>query len=93
MNNSQIGEMLGITRERVRQILEQYQPPDFESSDEDVAQLVAVAQALERHRLPNGRVTDRRTLRKRVVAALAKQHELVGRGCKDEGTYSEAKPG
>ena len=78
LNNTEIGEYLGLSRERIRQILDKYKSTQPETSDglkpadHELEQKIEYLQGWERNRHPGKRVTDRRTLRKRLVAETQK---------------------
>ena len=69
MSNQEIGDKFGVSRERVRRLLEMYNPPE---EDIDIEQKIQDRQAEER-RQGRKRVTDKRTLRKRILRELKKQ--------------------
>ncbi|MDD5288184.1 MAG: sigma factor-like helix-turn-helix DNA-binding protein [Dehalococcoidales bacterium] len=79
LNNTQIGEYLGLSRERVRQILKKYkssQPEDTDISKftaQEIEQKIKYLQGWERDRHPGNRVTDRRTIRRRVEVEIQKK--------------------
>jgi len=81
---AEIGRMLGISRERVRQLCNKYRSSLKHApiaTEAYVESLVRLEQKLERRRKPRTgrkvRVTDRRTVRKRILAALAQERELL----------------
>ncbi len=73
LRTSEIAKNLGITRERIRQILQDAPPPEA-SSEKHISRLVEQAQARERREIQETgikrRVTDRRTLEKRIRREL-----------------------
>jgi len=76
MNNAEIGRLLGISRERVRQLCKRYQPEPGHPYNVD--SLVKQAQRIEGTQKKRGllkRRTDKRTLRKRADKALSKFRE------------------
>ena len=70
MSNQEIADRFGVTRERVRTLLKGYKPPKY---DIDIELTIQDIQAEER-RQGKKRVTDKRTLEKRVLRQLKKQH-------------------
>ena len=76
MNNAEIGRLLGISRERVRQLCKRYQPKPAQPYTVD--SLVVETQGREGIQKKRGllkRRTDKRTLRKRSDKALSKFRE------------------
>lgn len=75
LNNTEIGEYLGLSRERIRQILDKYkslQPEavDISTTAQEIEQKIKYLQDWERKTHPGKRITDRRTLRKRFEAEI-----------------------
>jgi predicted transcriptional regulator len=75
LNNAQIGRLLGISRERVRQLIKRYQTKINNTvlSESEIKELVDRVDQLERYMVYHRRITkrmDKRTLKKRVIAAL-----------------------
>lgn len=71
LSNAAIGKYLGLSRERVRQLCKRYQPEPVQSENIDIDELVKEAQNRER-RYGHNRITDKRTLRKRIIRELTK---------------------
>jgi len=69
MSNQEIGDRFGVTRERVRTLLKRYEPP---KDDIDIELTIQDIQAEER-RQGKKRVTDRRTLKKKLLKQMKKQ--------------------
>lgn len=76
--------MLGISRERVRQLCNKYRASLEHApiaTEAYIESLVRFEQDLERRRKPRSgsktRITDRRTVRKRIMAALQQERELL----------------
>jgi hypothetical protein len=77
LNNTEIGEYLGLSRERIRQILEKYKSTQPDTADispitHEIEQKIEYLQTWERDRHPGKRITDRRTLRKRIESDIRK---------------------
>jgi hypothetical protein len=79
LNNAEIGRVLGISRERVRQLCNKYQKiqrtkqTEFLATDPNI--LVKRAQAMEDQYIEKGTLTrriDKRTKKKRIIAGLKK---------------------
>ena len=70
LTQQEIADRFGVTRERVRTLLKGYKPPKY---DIDIELTIQDIQAEER-RQGKKRVTDKRTLEKRVLRQLKKQH-------------------
>jgi predicted transcriptional regulator len=70
MSNQEIADRFGVTRERVRTLLKRYKPPKY---DIDIEWTIQGIQSEERQQ-GKKRVTDKRTLKKRVLRQLKKQH-------------------
>jgi len=84
LNNAQIGKMLGLSRERVRQLCQGYRAPQL-YSQVDIDDLIRLAQSAERKQKAKGelkRITDKRTLRKRILATSNKMNEGKSQGGK-----------
>ena len=72
LNYAEIGRILGLSRERVRQLCKRY---EASSSQVDIEDAVNEAQKRERWLVKNGkldRITDKRTWRKRLLAEAQK---------------------
>jgi predicted DNA-binding protein YlxM (UPF0122 family) len=78
MSNQEIADKFGVSRERVRRLLEGYKPP---REDIDIELTIQDMQAEERQQ-GRKRVTDRRTLKKKVLRGLKKQHRKPKGGTK-----------
>ena len=97
LNNAHIGRLLGISRERVRQLLAQGNPlrrtelPSEEQLDHLIEEAQKIERAILKHEGAARRVTDRRTLRKRILAKLATGPKR--RKKHNEGTHQEAEQG
>jgi hypothetical protein len=79
LSNAEIGRLLDISRERVRQLCEKYQAKHEAEltslSNADLDELVKKAEDFENQLIYSGRLRrriDRRTKKKRIVAELAK---------------------
>jgi DNA-directed RNA polymerase subunit RPC12/RpoP len=77
LNNTEIGDYLGLSRERIRQILDKFkssQPDalDISPTAQEIEQKIKYLQDWERQTHPGERITDRRTLRKRLEAEIRK---------------------
>lgn len=75
MNNAQIGRLLGISRERVRQLYARYKAKLISLSEANIDDLVRKAETIETYLINSGRLkkrTDKRTKRKRILAELNK---------------------
>jgi DNA-directed RNA polymerase subunit RPC12/RpoP len=79
LNNTEIGDYLGLSRERIRQILEKYKSSQPETTDiskptdHEIEQKIEYLQGWERNRRPGKRVTDRRTIRKKLESEIQKK--------------------
>jgi DNA-binding transcriptional regulator LsrR (DeoR family) len=71
MSNQEIADKFGVSRERVRRLLEGYKPP---REDIDIELTIQDMQAEERQQ-GRKRVTDRRTLKKKVLRGLKSSTE------------------
>ena len=75
LSNAEIGRLLGISRERVRKLSKRYQPEPVQANNIDIDELVKGAQKIEKNQKARGllkRRTDKRTLRKRILAELTR---------------------
>jgi hypothetical protein len=85
LSNAEIGRLLDISRERVRQLCKKYEEkrqaklnPLFETNPDE---LVKKAEYIENHLIASGRLKrriDRRTKKKRIIAELDRQKESNG---------------
>lgn len=69
MNNQEIADNFGISRERVRRLLKSYKPP---KEDIDIELTIRDMQSLEKQQ-GKKRVTDKRTLKKKLLRELKKK--------------------
>jgi predicted transcriptional regulator len=77
LSNAEIGRLLGISRERVRQLCSKYETKHKTELttllEESLDDLVKKAESIENHLIASGRLKrriDRRTKKKRVIAEL-----------------------
>lgn len=73
LSNAEIGRYLGLSRERVRQLIKKCEPDSVIMTTVSIDQLIKEEQELERKYRAYRRVTDRRTLKKRITARLEKK--------------------
>ncbi len=91
LNNAQIGRLLGISRERVRQLCKRYETQLSRMPQIDIDSLVKEAQARQRELVEYGklgRLTDKRTLRKRIKAEMDRMAKEKQREAQNERTHS-----
>lgn len=77
LSNAEIGRLLGLSRERVRQLCKKYEAKQQAElaalMDTNIEDLVKKAEYIENHLIASGRLNrriDRRTKRKRLIAEL-----------------------
>ena len=93
LNNAQIGRLLGISRERVRQLCSKYEvKPEAELTallEANIDDLVKKAEYMENGLIESGRLRrriDRRTKKKRIIAEL---NRLKAKEAHHERSYSQ----
>lgn len=86
LNNAEIGRLLGISRERVRQLCKKYEAKhEAELTallETNINDLVRNAEYIENHLIASGRLRrriDRRTKKKRIIAELNKLKAKEGK--------------
>jgi hypothetical protein len=75
LSNAKIGEYLGLSRERIRQLSKRYKFDLGKVKSTNIDRLTSEAQDIERRQKAEGtrkRLTDKRTLRKRIIAQKTK---------------------